>query len=361
MPVLSLAQACAEDDTFSVRMHGYAEGVGFAAREKAIENAKSEVVTAVLQSLVASGDLQPLRPILRNAGSYVVSYDLLRHDVEEGATTVEIDAHVLEKPLHRDVATVMLPRLPRPPTILLVVGERIGDDRIAAVHDYGAAEATLIEAMEKLGLSVSGSASVEAHYNHSQLVEIVNGGVEPAQRFARGSLADVVVIGQAVTEVQGDPAGGSLIRNRATVNLRIFRGADGKMTDAFTAVAAVLSQDPLEGGEQAIRDAGAKLVGDITVATVLTVLGAQASDNVLIEIENPGSRERIAAVVAFLEAGANVASVEQLLWSESFARLQAVYPGPMSLLADSLESGTYEGARLQIRRVVGRRMELRFP
>ena len=69
----------------------------------------------------------------------------------------------------------------------------------------------------------------------------------------------------------------------------------------------------------------------------------------------------MAAVVAFLEAGANVASVEQLLWSESLARLQAVYPGPMSHLADALGSGTYESARLEIQRVVGRRMELRFP
>lgn len=349
-----------DDGLFTVRMEGHAEGVGFAARQTAIENAKHEVVVKVLEAIVASGDLEPFRALLRNASRYIASYDLLRHDPSDDATRVEIDAQVREAALRRDVAAIMLPRLPQPPTVLLLVGERIGADCIVAAPDLGVSETVLREGLAKLGLKVQGAAAAGEYYSQAQLIEIVTGDVELGGRFARGSLADAVIIGTAVTDIEEGPAGTNVQRNKAAVSLRVFRGVDGNMTEALTATAAVYSLDPTEGGEQAVQDACAKLVGDAAVAAIITVLGIQTANQVLVSVEGPRSRDCLAPIIATLEGDSAIEAVDELYFSEKLARLRVTYDGPMSHLVALLTPGPYCGRTLGVRHVVGRTITVAF-
>lgn len=349
-----------EEELFSVRAEGYADGTNSAARDAAIENAKREVVEEVAKSLVVSGDLEPLRPLLRRAANYIQRFELLRQDRTGDATRVEIDAYVLEKLLRQDVAAMMFPRLPEPPHVVLLVGEQLPDDKIVAVPDAGLAETVLREGLTGLKLSVSGAEGLGKLFTQAQLIEIVTGGVEAGQRFTLANQADTVVVGTAVVTVEGNETGDSVYRCRATVNLRVYRGYDGKMMDSLTAAAVVSSAKPEEGGDQAVRDACTKLVRETAVSAILAVLGTQASDAVVITLENPGERRFFDELVTHLEVSLNLDTIEELFFSNTRARVRVPYDGPMAYLTDLITSGTYGGKKLEPLRVVGRNMTFTF-
>jgi hypothetical protein len=359
--LLAAAPVLAEDpDTITVRTEGRAEGSGVAARNAAVLLAERDAVLEVLKSLTADTALEPFQPILRNAAKYVLSYELLRSDPSDEATHVEIDAHVLERPLRQDVAAIMLPRLPAPPRIQLLIGERIGADRITAVPDAGVGETALLEALKRFKIECHGSSGLEAPYTQSQLIGIVEGDVDVGGRFARGTLADVTILGTAITESQGPVAKGDVIRVKAQVKLRIFRGSDGKMVDDLSSTAVVHGDNPALAGEQAVVDACNKLTADLLVTSVLAVVGARVSDAILVAIEQPGSKARYDAFLKALEAFPGVSRTEELFFSEALARLRFKYDGPMEPLAHYLAPGPYEGRELQLREAVAHEMHFAF-
>jgi hypothetical protein len=349
-----------EEELFSVRAEGYADGIGAGARDAAVANAKREVVEEVIKSLVVSGDLEPLRPMLRNAANYIQRCEVIRADQSGDSTRVEVEAYVLEKALRQDVAALTFPRLPQPPHVLLLVGEKLPRDQIVAVPDAGLAETVLREGLERLKLQVAGSETLGQTFTQAQLIETVTGGVEAGQRFTLANNADAVVVGAAVVTVEGSDAGNNVRRCRATAELRIYRGYDGKMMDSLTASAVVGSLSPEEGSDQAVRDVCAKLVNETAVSAILTVLGTQASDAVVLTLDNPGSRQRFEELVTRIEVELHLDEIEELYYSDTRARLRVRYDGPIAYLVDVLSAGRYAGKKIEPQRVVGRDMTLRF-
>jgi hypothetical protein len=342
----------------TVRCTGYAEGVGYAARERAINDARQRALMEVIQALVASEDLELFRPILREAASYVPGYELLRHDQIGTDTRVEIDAQVLEAPLHRDIATMMLPRLPEKPRVLLVIGEKIGDDPIVAVPDFGAAEVAFKKALEDKGIEVRGVDTLDGLYTHPQLMELVEGGVEKGAAFARENPAHVAVIGTAqstYTQLREDV---NMRENRARVRLGVFRGVDGKMVDEIVSEAVVHSADPFEGGEAAVQDACRKAQSQVITAAVIALLSAHASDALQVTVINPRTRERMEALMAALQREPGAGRPELLYFSPGLARLSLPFDGSLGALVDGIEWFTHDGAGIEVTRVLKRDVEI---
>lgn len=340
-----------------MRMKGHAEGLGAAARNAAINFAQQEVLESVIQSMIASEDMTPFQPMLRNAARYLRNYDLLRCDTAENATDVEIDAHVRERPVRQDVAALIRPRMPKPPKVLLIAGEQIGNAQAATIPSPGIVETTLVQELKKLKFDVSTSESITALYPKAQLIELLGADMETCGKFARGTLADVVMLGVATTASEGPAGGGNVARTKATLNLRVFRGLDGKMTDDLTRTAAVYGANPSESGEQAVQDTCIKMAGDIVVAGILAAVSALPPDTILIVLEKPNARENVDSVVQTLKSLAGVSGVEELYYSDALARLRVTYSGPISTLVTLL---TAEHT-LRTRMVVGREMTLQFP
>jgi len=169
------------------------------------------------------------------------------------------------------------------------------------------------------------------------------------------------VIGTAVTASESQPDGSTLVRNTAEVTLRVFRGFDGKMTDVLAASAVVRSVHPHEGGEQAVRDACAKLVADTLVASVITVLGTQAPDTLILTVKGHANRSRLYSVLRTLKSSPFVGAVEEVFCSDALARYRVAYDGPMLDLVDLLTPGVYEGRPLEVEQVIQRNMILFFP
>ncbi|MBI2431535.1 MAG: hypothetical protein HYV26_01545, partial [Candidatus Hydrogenedentes bacterium] len=341
-------------------MEGFAEGVGLAARNAAIENAKQEIIRKLLNAVVASGDLSHLQNVLRNASQYVRGYDKIRHDIAGDTTRVEIDAYIDARPLYQDVAATMLPYLPEPPRVLLVIGEQIGNDKIIAVPDFGYAETALRQGLEKLRLTVAGVDTLGREYKQEALIQTVTGDLETGATFAKGNSADVVILGTATTEQEAPVPGTNVVKNKASVTVRVYRALDGDLVDAFTKTAAVSSAAVTEGAIQATNDACEKLVGEVAIAAVLTVLGTAAEDTVLLLLEHPETPERVEQVTAALAQDLGPDHVAVLFQSTDTARLRIRYDGPMLPFVDKLSTADYGGKTLNVRRAVGREVTATF-
>ena len=347
-------------DTLTLRAEGFADGIGFAARARAIKAAEQDAVAQFLGTIVASEDLSEAETLLLRASDYVEGTEVIRCDQQGDATRVEIDARIAEKRLTRDIAEFFLPRLPAPPRILLVIGEQVCPDNIPAVLPDGTGEKALKEALQKKGFQVSGVDTVESLYSHPDLVRFVTGDIETASAFARGAPEDVVAVGTAIAQPYALAPGSNLLRNEAVITLRVFRSFDGKMVDAVTLRHAVHAIDAHEGSVQAVSDACKKIAGDIVVAAVLTVLGTRMGSDIQLTVENPGQRSRLDALLSLLQNVPGVAVVEELFFAPHLARISFAYTGPLPYLVDVLRDRVLEGATLRIRRVVVREMRLAF-
>lgn len=359
--LLCLPAAWPTDDTFIVRMTGYADGIGRTARETAIQNALHEIVQSVLENLAGPGQEAVLQPMLRQSAKYIQHYDVLRDDQEADSTRVEIDAHILEKALRQDLAALMLPRLPAPPEVRLLIGEKLGLDQIIAVIEHGTAETTLREGLEQWGLKTSGIDALGDRYTPVQLMEIVQDAPGTGEAFAQRNSADVVVIGTALTEDDGQGSAAGALRRRANLTLRTHRGVDGKLMDVLTATAVVESEDPMEGSEQAVQDACAKLLGEIAVSAVITVLGSRVNDEVIVTVERPGNRKRFDEILLDAQTIPGVESITELFYFDEIARFRLHYNDSMAHLVDFLTEYAYDGLKPEVTRAVERKVVLSFP
>lgn len=349
-----------DEEVLTERVEGFADGVGLAARAQAIRNAQEEVIEKLLRSMVASGDLAPFRAILRSAPAYVRGYDLLTHRAAGDTTRIEIDAHVPLRPLQQDVAAIMLPRLKDPPSVLLVIGEQIGDDQMLGVPDFGIAETSLRKSLENLRIEVAGVDSLGTVYSHTQLIEVVNGDVQKGQDFALANAHDVTVIGTAKTTLEAGAPGTNVSRVQAAILLRVHRRGDGKLMETLSDTAAVSGTDAMTIGEQAVQDACTALLAPVAVAAVLSVLGSPAPDKVVLVAAHPGTRERLDALKYLLESEGYADEIEELLFAPELARLRFRYDGPMLPLVNLIGAHLYAGQILEVQSVVDREMHLEF-
>ncbi len=355
-------QAAAEGPpTFVVRTMGYHDATGFAARRQAIAEACREAVLDVLANYLPQAESYMLEDMLRNHEVYIQRFDLLRHDQDENGTRVEVDVHILEQPLFRDLARVMLPRLPELPDILIIMGERIGPDRIVAVPDFGVAETTLREAFEESDLPVSGVDSIDDVYSQADLIALVNGDLEAGAVFARENLADVVIVGTAVAQPDNPERTDQLQRHEAVVQARVYRSFDGKVMEEVQSNAIVHGVDPMSVGVQAVEDACAKLVDSLQTAAIIAMLGVQEQDKVLIHIRRPGEETRVDQVAEVLRRLPGVEEVERVFYSRPLARLYVSYHGPLRYLVEAITEPRYDGAPLEIHSAIGREVTVAFP
>lgn len=349
--------AAAAEGEFVLRMIGRAEGTGFAARHQALQAARQEVIWEILKSKIASRELRPYRVMVRNADSYIIRTVELHIDTAGGQTRVEIDAYVDIRALEQDLAAMAKPRLATPPVIACLVAEKAADGALSL--DGGAlAERKLVEGLEKLELDARPHEEIAIEFPDAALRRALGGDRDRAAAYARETLADAVVLGVITVNREADQDDAGTARTRATLEARVFRGSDGDLLEVFARSAAITGNDPAACREEAVGDAAMKMLGDITVATVLSVLGAQQRDELLITLLNPGTEERMELFLGLLARDGAVHSIEESYFSERSARVRVGYEGPMSYLVDLVRDKLYDGRRLEVREVIGREMNL---
>lgn len=353
----SLVDARAEGE-FVLRMVGRAEGSGFTAHHNALQAAKQEVIWEILKSKVASGhSLRPYRVMARNADAYIDRVAELHVDTDGGLTRVEIDAYVNIHALEQDLASTAKPRLAKPPVISCLIGEE-DPNGLISIDGNGLTEKALVDGLKKLELDARGHRESTVQYSDADLHAVLTGDVDRAAAYARETLADAAVVGIVRLQREADQDQGGTAKTRATLEVRVFRGSDGDLLEVFARSAAIIGNDAEACREEAASDVADKLLGDITVTTVLSVLSSQKQDEVLITLLNPGTEERIRLLLGLLEQDPAVHSVQEAYFSERSARVRVGYDGPMSYLVDLIRDKSYDGWVIEIQEVIDREMNL---
>lgn len=349
------------NEVLTVRAAGHAVGQGIAARRAAAEQAGRDAVAQFVERTVTRTGLIDPEPIRRQATDYIDRIELLRFDETEEGTRVEADVYLREAVIFQAIARAFKEAPRATPTrkigrAAVIVGEQFPLDTAPAVLDGGIVEKALVKALQAWGMDAQGCAIAEGIYTHPELVAVVTGDVEQGGAFARALGYDVVIAGTAV--VSSVPEGPGMIRHKATLALRFYRGFDGKMVESTGETQAVHGAGFESGPRQALRDVAARAADAVCVAATITYLSAGAFEGVRIEINAPGPRDRVAALAALLRTWPGVRGVDETAYTPAHARLDLDYDGPVIEIADLLDFSSIAGARVRIDRVIGREIQL---
>jgi hypothetical protein len=354
------ALAAGEDELIKVHKEAVANGGGTSARNEAVRTAERGLILDILQATLSPENLSQAQCLADDPARYIRSTQILHHETHADATHVAIESFVRRKLILKDLAALLLPRMPAPPTVLVLLTEQMGADAPAAVGTPDGAAAALADGLRKAGLDVVDTSVLRACYADSDLVAAARADNETAARFAQQGFADVVILGNAAVASEAKGAADSVRANKATVSLRIFRAADGKQVETLGAEALVHSADPTEGALAALQDACAKLTEDTGVAIVVAAAGLSPSEDVLVTVEQPGARARFDDLIAALKQAVGDANVEPLFYTDALARIRIKQPGSIRALVETVCARPYQGTALETRKAFQRTVILRF-
>jgi hypothetical protein len=233
----------------------------------------------------------------------------------------------------------------RVPKVLLLIYEKNAEGFLAALppgaqptaHTTSQAMAT---SMAARGLVVVGGDAVpQRPINDTEAVDL-----------ARQRGADMVVVGESVTDITANTMGTELKSFTATVDLRALQASDGGQVGALRRSAVKASADWASGSAAAQERAGT-LGADGLASTIIHVWqkGASSRERLLIDVEGIGGQ--VAAFVKFRGQLQEIPGVKAMQIEEmtpDTARLSAQYQGSSRSLAEALMERRYQGFGINI-------------
>ena len=361
--ILALASltALAPDAAFiESQAGGSAAGLGPAARNEAIRDAQTAMVVNRLETLAPMRDFSLFAPILKTPERFVPSYRVVEERTTENATHVEIAGQLLDAQLKQEAAALILASHGEKPRAILIVSERIAPGVPRPLDQKGVAEEAISEKLREAKFDVVDSRQLLAEYSEDALLQYLGGSPNLASQLARAHLADIAILGSAVSFVEGGTeAESSLRQHRAELNLRVIRAADGFVLDEIETEAKLFSADAREGGILSVKDACEKVAFAVINAAALGMLGGAPQNQVFLTIEGLGHGTLLDQILQTIQQVPGVDSVEEMYASDEMVRMAVAYAGPMGPFVDALSGGKYEGCSLHTKSVVNRDMTVR--
>ena len=348
---VTLAQ---DEELMKVRMTAAAPGIGVSSRAAAVQKAEQEIVRQTLDAALALEDLTPLDSLIQQPGKYVRSTQLIRYDTTDATTKVEVECLVNRKNLLKEAAATLLPRMSRPPSVLVLMAEQFGSAGVFDSSRAGAAETALSKELRAAKLEVSDPAVVRAGADTAALLAKIQGTLGSPAELAAHTGAQAVILGEAVVNEGPMSAAGNVHTLNAGVTIRIYRGSDGSLLDALSQEATVQSANPAEGAVGALGDACAKLGKEAALYAVLAAVAPVRQDELIVTVEEPGDRGRFDQLLRQAENAGGAGSVQEIFYTGEMARLRVKYAGKVSDFVDTILAQDYEGFTLEPRHVVQR-------
>ena len=357
--VMPCSYGANNEDLIKVRAEAVAMGIGDAARQTAIANAQQRILAEIVETTFSTDDVSKVASLLKEAPRYIKVSRLVGGETRKDSTRVEIECLVRRQKLISDVARFFLSKLPQPPTALVFVGLQAGDTPIT-LDERNPVNATLSSMVVEQGLERIDTALFRKSHTDADLAAVLQGDKDAGTALARQRFADVLIIG--VAKIHGTVGGmeGSVVDNAVDVTLRIYRATDGKLMDAIAQQAVVHSATGTDGIGLAIEDVCAKIKVPLTQSALVAATTLRTTDDIIITIEEPGPRERIDALVKRLNQIEGVTDAEELLYTDSTARVRVSYGGMLGVLAKALTAEPIGGTKLEVRLAVQRDITVRF-
>lgn len=352
--LLSLGATAEDEELMKVRMTAEAPGIGVSSRGAAVQKAEQDIVRQTLDAALVLDDMTPLNGLIQQPGKYIRSTQLIRYDTTDTATKVEVECFINRKDLLKEAAATLLPRMGRPPAVLVLMAEQFGSAGVLDASRTGAAETALSKELRAAKLEVSDPAALRAGADTDALLAKIQGTLGSPAELAARTGAQSVILGEAVVNEGPTSASGNVHTLNAGVTIRIYRGSDGSLLDALSQEATVQSANPAEGAIGAIGDACAKLAKEAALYAVLAAVAPVKQDELIVTVEEPGERGRFDQVLRQAENAGGEGSVQEIFYTGDLARLRVKYAGKVSDFVDTILAQHYQGFTLEPRHVVQR-------
>lgn len=322
-----------------------------AARQAAIDNGLVAAVDLALTDLVARDvvvrNFQLLNQSVYNAPNrYIQDFKVLAETSGGGVYRVALKASVAVPKLGEALTGLgIMLGSQRVPKVLLLISEKNTDGFLATLPPGArpAAHVTrraMAESMAARGLEVvGGDRSPSRPLNDAEAVDL-----------ARQQGADMVVVGESVTDIAANTMGNELKSFTATVDLRALQASDGVQVGALRRSAVKASADWTSGSAAAQEQAGVLGADGLASAMIHTwQRGASSRERLIIDVEGIGGQ--VAAFVKFRGQLQEIPGVKAMQIEEmtpDTARLSAQYQGSSRSLAEALMERDYQGFGINI-------------
>ncbi|MEJ2642198.1 MAG: hypothetical protein P8010_21770 [Desulfosarcinaceae bacterium] len=233
----------------------------------------------------------------------------------------------------------------RMPQVLLLIFEKNTEEFLATLPPGAqpAAPVTrhaMAESMAARGLKVIGSDLAPSRpLSDAEAIDL-----------ARKQGADMVVVGESVTDIAANTMGSELKSFTTTVDLRALQVSDGTQVGALRRSAVKASADWASGSAAAQQQAGTLGADGLASAIIHTwQRGVSTRERLIIDVEGIGGQ--VAAFVKFRGQLQEIPGVKAMQIEEmtpDTARLSARYQGSSRSLAEALMERRYQGFGINI-------------
>jgi hypothetical protein len=345
----------AEHDIVQMTVQGEAPGTSPAAYQAALVNAQREAILQILETTLSAEEFALAKPLVANPDAYILAAEVRERSRISGATRVKLDLTINETALKFDLAKLLLPHFEEDVRVLVLIAESL-DGTPARVKADGIAQEKINTYLTEGTLAVAEPAEVVPHYAPQELADRVETTPEALAQLARENLADVVVAGTARVAVE-QSGGANLLRNVATLELRIVTAHDGKLHGAYTMDSAVQAGEVATGAALAVADAAEKLQRRVFITAANAALRAVPADGVVLTITGLDENE-FDILVAWLRERHGEEGVMPLHFAPTRARIRIDYGGSMAAFMDAITAQKFPGFRLDTQSAFGRAADL---
>jgi hypothetical protein len=321
------------------------------ARQTAIDNGLVAAVDLAITDLVARdvvvSNFQLLNNSVYNAPNrYIQDFKVLAETSGGGVYRVALRASVTVPKLGEALTDlgIMLGGQ-QMPQVLLLIHEKNTEGFLTALPPGArpsapATRRAMAESMTARGLKVVGSDLAP-----SRLISDAE-----AVNQARQQGADMVVVGESVTDIAANTMGNEMKSFTTTVDLRALQVSDGAQVGALRRSAVKASADWASGSAAAQQQAGTLGADGLASAIIHTwQQGASSRERLTIDVEGIGGQ--VAAFVKFRGQLQEIPGVRGMQIEEmtpDTARLSARYQGSSRSLAEALMERRYQGFGINI-------------
>lgn len=296
------------------------------AKNKALQKAVERSIANLIYSEIIAENYQLLIDrIYTQSSKYIREYKLLTEEVVGDIYRVKIEATVSLSDLKADLnALGLLPQKGGKPKIMIIIAEHW------PATDWGQSPGSQIESnLAEKEIVERFSQQDFAIIDRSTFVEpglaentfIVSLDDQSAQRLTRGSGADIIIYGKALTRLVENIPGSTLSSAQANISARAISADTGKIVATCTKTAISIGINPAKAGSEALKKAAVEI-----------------TDTLMEEILDQWSRRQIIRTSAVRMAISGISNHNDLLKLEK--ALQNQIQGLQGIYLLSISPGT---------------------
>jgi hypothetical protein len=312
------------------------ERSGLEERQAALKEARTQGLQLWLDTQIDSLDPDTASRFVAAADEYVVSTDIVGEAPVTLGRQLSVAVFVDRERLRFDVASHLFPLRKTPARAVVILGEELVGVPGYTVAQDGGGTAMLNSFFDGQQLQSIAPSEITRLYSHDDLVRCLREGVKAGGRLGRALKADVVFLGEARTELIGDPEQPTF-QVRAFVDAMVVLSKNGSLLDRVEAEAVVSGTDVAVASNRALKDAVYKVQQRLLVAAALGLVDGGVADVTRLVVRSDNIRMAEAHVSEFLKRNEAITFAELLHRGRDELVYDIAFEGKLGALVRSLE------------------------